>query len=133
MASAVERKQGELDTMAAKMVLPVDADILRMRIQKDLEAKFRFELESRTQELERTSDSLFESRRQLEIVKAALEGTRYENDKFVQDLRDRHKSELDDIVQENHSLHLKLEESRDQEQVRKLRRDVDEAKRRISE
>ena len=48
MASAVERKQGELDTMAAKMVLPVDADILRMRIQKDLEAKFRFELESRT-------------------------------------------------------------------------------------
>ena len=83
MASAVERKQGELDTMAAKMVLPVDADILRMRIQKDLEAKFRFELESRTQELERTSDSLFESRRQLEIVKAALEGTRYENDKFV--------------------------------------------------
>ena len=63
MASAVERKQGELDTMAAKMVLPVDAEILRMRIQKDLEAKFRFELESRTQELERTSDSLFESRR----------------------------------------------------------------------
>ena len=133
MAGAVERKQGELDTMAAKMVLPVDADILRMRIQKDLEAKFRFELESRTQELERTSDSLFESRRQLEIVKAALEGTRYENDKFVQDLRDRHKSELDEIVQENHSLHLRLEESRDQEQVRKLRRDVDEAKRRISE
>ena len=63
MAGAVERKQGELDTMAAKMVLPVDADILRMRIQKDLEAKFRFELESRTQELERMSDSLFESRR----------------------------------------------------------------------
>lgn len=133
MASAIDRKQSELDTMAAKMVLPVDADIMRMRIQKDLEAKFRFELESRTQELERTSDSLFESRRQLEIVKTALEGTRYENDKFVQDLRDRHKSELDEIVQENHSLHLRLEESRDQEQVRKLRRDVDEAKRRISE
>ena len=56
--------------------------------------------------MERTSDSLFESRRQLEIVKTALEGTRYENDKFVQDLRDRHKSELDEIVQENHSLHL---------------------------
>ena len=48
MASAIDRKQSELDTMAAKMVLPVDADIMRMRIQKDLEAKFRFELESRT-------------------------------------------------------------------------------------
>ena len=113
MAQAIERKQTELDTLSAKMVLPVDADILRMRIQKDLEAKFRFELENRTQELERTSDSLFESRRQLEIVKTALESTRYENEKFVQDLRDRHKAEIDEIVTENHSLHIRLEESRD--------------------
>jgi hypothetical protein len=83
MAQAIERKQNELDTLSQKMVLPVDSDILRMRIQKDLEAKFRFELENTRQELERSSDSLFESRRQLEIVKTALESTRYENDKFV--------------------------------------------------
>jgi len=36
--------------MSQKMVLPVDSDILRMRIQKDLEAKFRYELETRMQE-----------------------------------------------------------------------------------
>ena len=47
MAQIVERKQGELENLAQKMVLPVDSDILRMRIQKDLEAKFRFELETR--------------------------------------------------------------------------------------
>ncbi len=47
MAQIVERKQTELDSLAQKMVLPVDSDILRMRIQKDLEAKFRFELESK--------------------------------------------------------------------------------------
>ena len=63
MAQAIERKQSDLDTMAQKMVLPIDSDIMRMRIQKDLEAKFRFELENTRQELERTSDSLFESRR----------------------------------------------------------------------
>lgn len=40
---------------------------------------------------------------------------------------------MEQIIEENHSLHLQLEESRDQEQVRKLRRDVDEGKRRISE
>ena len=106
MAQIVERKQGELDTLAQKMVLPVDSDILRMRIQKDLEAKFRFELESRGQELERTSDALYESRRQLEIVKTALEGTRYENEKFVSDLRSRHKAEVEQLSEENHSLHL---------------------------
>ena len=59
--------------MAQKMVLPVDTDILRMRIQKDLEAKFRFELESRMQELEKTTDALYESKRQGEVVRTALE------------------------------------------------------------
>jgi hypothetical protein len=50
MSKTIERKQIDLDTMSQKMVLPVDSDILRMRIQKDLEAKFRYELETRMQE-----------------------------------------------------------------------------------
>lgn len=50
MSKIIERKQIDLDTMSQKMVLPVDSDILRMRIQKDLEAKFRYELENRMQE-----------------------------------------------------------------------------------
>ena len=32
MTTIIERKQNELDTLAAKMVLPVDSDIMRMRI-----------------------------------------------------------------------------------------------------
>ncbi len=50
MSQAIERKQSELDTLSQKMVLPVDSDILRMRIQKDLEAKFRFEVENTRQD-----------------------------------------------------------------------------------
>jgi hypothetical protein len=76
MSKAIERKQSELDTIASKMVLPVDSDILRMRIQKEVEAKYRYELETRQGELERVSDAFYESRRQLEIIKAALEGNK---------------------------------------------------------
>ena len=45
------------------MQLPIDTDILRMRLAKDLEAKYRYELESKMQQLERTSDSLYETKR----------------------------------------------------------------------
>jgi hypothetical protein len=90
--------------MAQKMQLPVDTDILRIRIQKDLEAKFRFELENRAAELERTTDAFYESRRQLEIVKTAFEGNKYEHEKFVSDVRERHKAELLELFEENHSL-----------------------------
>lgn len=113
MAKAVERKQAELDTMAQKMTLPVDTDILRMRIQKDLESKFRYELETRQGELDRTSDAFYESRRQLEIVKTAFEGNKHEHEKFVAEMRERHKSEMMQLVEENHSLQLRLEDSRD--------------------
>ena len=32
MRRAIEQKQREIDTMANKMALPIDADILRMKI-----------------------------------------------------------------------------------------------------
>jgi len=55
------------------MVLPIDTDILRLRIQKDLENRFRLEIETRTQELERMTDAYYECKRQLDIFKTSLE------------------------------------------------------------
>jgi hypothetical protein len=44
-----------------------------MRIQKDVEARYRFEINQKTQMLEQTSDSLYDTRRQLELLKTAYE------------------------------------------------------------
>ncbi len=41
---ALDTKQKELDGIASKMILPIDSDILRMRVTKDVEARFRVEL-----------------------------------------------------------------------------------------
>ena len=104
MQIIIEKKQSELDGMAQKMQLPIDTDILRMRIAKDIEAKYRFELENKMQQLERTSDSLYETKRQLELLKTSHETSKVENEKFVTDLRHRFKGEIDQLVEENHSL-----------------------------
>jgi hypothetical protein len=66
---ALDTKQKELDGIASKMILPIDSDILRMRVTKDVEARFRVELETKTLELERMSDCFYDSKRQLEILK----------------------------------------------------------------
>ena len=47
MRRAIEQKQREIDAMANKMSLPIDADILRMKIQKDMESRHRVELEQK--------------------------------------------------------------------------------------
>lgn len=45
MRRAIEQKQRELEAMASKMQLPIDTDILRMKIQKDIERRHRIELD----------------------------------------------------------------------------------------
>lgn len=104
-----------------------------MRLAKDLEAKYRFELEGKMQQLERTSDTLYETKRQLELLKTAHETSKIENDRFTIDLRHRFKAEIDQLVEENHSLHLRVDEQSDQEAIRKFKREADDQKRRLTE
>jgi len=49
----LDLKQREMDQMAQKMSVPVDTDILRMKIQKDLESRHRIDLETKMAENER--------------------------------------------------------------------------------
>ena len=45
MKRGIESKQIELEQMQQKMTLPIDTDILRMKIQKDIEGRHRIEME----------------------------------------------------------------------------------------
>lgn len=51
------------------MVLPVDTDILRMKIQKDIEQRHRAEMETKHAEIERLSEQFYDAKRQLDISK----------------------------------------------------------------
>jgi hypothetical protein len=63
MRRRLEVKQRESEYLSKKLCLPVDTDILRMKIQKELEARHRTDLEQKMQENERLSDQFYESKR----------------------------------------------------------------------
>jgi len=115
------------------MVLPVDTDILRMRIQKDLEARYRTEIETRNLELERMTDTYYECKRHMEIYKTSLENFKYETEKIRTEIEEKRKLEVNELIQHNHDLQLRLSETRDKDQVRQVRRDLDEYKKRYSD
>jgi hypothetical protein len=87
--------------MANKMTLPIDTDIMRMKIQKDIEARHRVEMESKSHELERFGEQYYETKRQLDIVKTQLETQRHEYEKDLSDLKDRSRKEASDLMIEN--------------------------------
>ena len=45
MKRAIDQKQREIENMQNKMQLPIDSDIMRMKIQKDLESRHRMEMD----------------------------------------------------------------------------------------
>ena len=40
MSRAIDLKQREIESMANKMSLPIDTDIIRIKIQKDIESRY---------------------------------------------------------------------------------------------
>jgi hypothetical protein len=130
---ALESKQRELENISQKMVLPIDTDILRMRVTKDIEARFRVEIETKTLELEKMTDAFYECKRQFDIMRTSMENHKYESEKIIEELRDKHKNEIQQLFDENHSLQLRIEDQRDREIVRQVRRDLEEFKKRYSD
>lgn len=63
MRRAIEHKQREVESLATRMQLPIDTDILRMKIQKDIESRTRVELDAKQQEIERLSEHFYEAKR----------------------------------------------------------------------
>jgi len=63
MRRAIESKQREVESMASKMAMPMDTDVLRMKIVKEIEGRHRMELDAKQSEVERASDSMYEAKR----------------------------------------------------------------------
>jgi hypothetical protein len=49
-------------------------------------------------------DAYYDCKRQLDIYKTSFENQKYESEKILQELRDKHKNELSELYEENHSL-----------------------------
>jgi chromosome segregation ATPase len=129
----VEMKQREIDQLAQKLALPIDTDILRMKIMKDVESRHRIELDQKASEIERLQDQYYEAKRQLDIARSQLDSFKYEAEKDMNDIKEKLRSEINELLLENQTLHQKCDDRRDRDLIKQLRRDLEEAKRRAQE
>ena len=119
--------------MANKMSLPIDADILRMKIQKDMESRHRVELDQKQYEADRLGEQYYEVKRQLDVVKTQLDTQRHEFEKEVAEIKEKSRKEASELMIENQSLQAKADDKKDRELIRQLRRELDSHKRKNQE
>lgn len=101
MRRAIEGKQREIEIMANKIALPMDTDILRMKIQKEIDARHRMELDTKQQEIERLSENFYEAKRQAEVLRTQLEAQRHELEKEILDVKEKARRDTSDLLIEN--------------------------------
>jgi len=75
-----------------------------MRIQKDLENKYRFEIDSKSLEIEKISEQYFESKRLYQLSSTQVDSSKIEYEKVISDIKKRHQEELTELVSDNHTL-----------------------------
>ena len=130
---AIEQKQKELEDVQAKIIPSVDNDMMRIKIINELEFPHRQAIESKQLEVDRLQDQVYELKRIVEITNSKYESIRFEAEKDIRDLKEHHKFEVSDLMQEIQSLQERLEDTRDKDIIRVLRRDLDEVKFRYDE
>jgi hypothetical protein len=55
-------------------------------------------------ENEKLMDQFYEGKRQLDILRTQHEAQKYEHEKEINDLKDRYKSEINELMMENQAL-----------------------------
>ena len=75
-----------------------------MKIQKDIDARHRVELDSKQQECDRLAENYYEAKRQSEILKTQIEAQRHEFEREITDSKEKARRDLSDMLIENQAL-----------------------------
>lgn len=67
---SLESKQREMEEVQMKMIQPMDADLIRMKMEKEIEGTYLKELDAKNSELEHLQDSLSSVSKQYELTKS---------------------------------------------------------------
>ena len=69
-----------------------------------MENKYRFEIDSKSLEIEKISEQYFESKRLYQLSSTQVDSSKIEYEKVISDIKKRHQEELTELVSDNHTL-----------------------------
>mmetsp|Transcript_43971 Transcript_43971/g.96072 ORF Transcript_43971/g.96072 Transcript_43971/m.96072 type:complete len:325 (+) Transcript_43971:201-1175(+) len=126
-------KEKELDEIQQRFVPQMDTDVLRLKMLSELEGPHRKELEAKNTLIENQSASLFDLKRKYQDLLETSQSNKNQLEKEVLSLKERSRNETNSLIEEIKKLQDQVEDNKDQEQLRKLRRENENVKNKNSE
>lgn len=124
LRSMLEQREKTLDEQRSKALMPTDTDMLRAKIAREIEAPLKLKNETLIQEIEKLEAEISELRRSNALQKSELEAASTDHDRQLFDIKQKHQGQIADLMAELQTLHSKVEDSKDKEQVRVLKENL---------
>ncbi|CAG9327302.1 unnamed protein product [Blepharisma stoltei] len=131
LKNSIEQGKKEFDEMQAKMMPPVDNEILRLKLVEEIEGPMKIAIENKVEECSRLQDIVNDLKRNLELLQLQYGSYRSEAEKELRDMKDRHNSEVNQYFKEVQQLQERLEDASDKDIIRALKKERDEFKLRV--
>ena len=125
----LEQREKILDEQRTKALLPTDTDMLRAKIAREIEAPLKQKIEALMQEIDQLETEMSETRRANALLKSEIESKDADYSRQFNDLKQKHQGQSADLMGELELMHEKLDDTRDKEIIRTMKREVEEYKR----
>eukprot|EP01022_Parablepharisma_sp_SALTPOND_P019936 TRINITY_DN3502_c0_g1_i1.p2 TRINITY_DN3502_c0_g1~~TRINITY_DN3502_c0_g1_i1.p2 ORF type:complete len:584 (+),score=120.96 TRINITY_DN3502_c0_g1_i1:4852-6603(+) len=129
----LEQRQKTVDEFSTRSATTTDPEILKARIAKTVEAPYKQKLDNLNEEIEQKDFTISELTRENKLLKTDLEATRNDYERQLKNVKQKYLSQIDDLNIEIQELQGKLDDTRDKELVRIIKREKEEYKKKLVE
>lgn len=90
----------------------IDPEVQRVKIKKEVQAIFNSELNAKQYQIERLSEQLHDNKRKYETLQITFDWFKEDKEKDIATLREKHKTDMNEMIMEMQNLQHKLEGTR---------------------
>ncbi|CAD8183514.1 unnamed protein product [Paramecium octaurelia] len=124
----IEQKQREIEEIQSRLTPAFDQDMMRIKLLNELDLPHRQQLEQKQLEIEKLNETIYQLKRKIDLEISRVETIQVDKEKEMKLLSEKHKLDLADLQHQISDLTKQVEDNKDRDTIRKLRKDLEEYK-----
>ncbi|CAK90421.1 unnamed protein product (macronuclear) [Paramecium tetraurelia] len=128
----IEQKQREIEEIQSRLTPAFDQDMMRIKLLNELDLPHRQQLEQKQLEIEKLNEIIYQLKRKIDLEISRVETIQIDKDKEMKLLSEKHKLDLADLQHQISDLTRQVEDNKDRDTIRRLRKDLEEYKLKFS-
>lgn len=128
LKNALDLKQKMNEELQGKSIIPVENEIMRSKIMREVEIPFKAKYDELFQEKEKINDEMNFMKKDNVILKEEIEGKEKEYDKIIHEIKQNHNEQIMQLTEEIKTLHKNFNLNKEKKINDTIKKDLEEYK-----